>query len=130
MSLQAAAANKASMPVDDHRLGAVALRHLAGVGLDLAAAVSTPYDQPDHCGCGVAERHRWPAIGLHPSSGWRMARRQRRWFGRRFRLIELCQDRLERRETRRHRIAIIIDRAAEQLGEGERLVIGQFECHN
>jgi hypothetical protein len=29
------------MPVDDRRLGAIALRHFAGVELDLTAAVST-----------------------------------------------------------------------------------------
>jgi hypothetical protein len=45
----AAGAGKASKPVDDRGLGAIALRHFAGVGLDLTAAVSTPYDQPHHC---------------------------------------------------------------------------------
>ena len=42
----AAGARKARVPVDDGGLGTVALGHFAGVGLDLAAAVSTPYDQP------------------------------------------------------------------------------------
>jgi hypothetical protein len=46
-------AGKASMPIDDRCLGAVPLRHFAGVGLDLTAAVSTPYDQPHRRRCGV-----------------------------------------------------------------------------
>jgi hypothetical protein len=44
--LTARSARKASVPVDDRRLGAIALRHFAGIGLDLAPAVATPYHQP------------------------------------------------------------------------------------
>ena len=62
----AAGARKARVPVDDGGLGTVALGHFAGVGLDLTAALSTPYDQPHHRRCGVAQRHRRPAIRLHP----------------------------------------------------------------
>jgi hypothetical protein len=43
-------------------LGAVALGHLGGVGLDLMVAIEAPDDQPNVGRCGVAEHHRWAFI--------------------------------------------------------------------
>jgi len=62
----AAGARKASAPVDDRRLGAVTLRHFAGAGLYLMAAIETSHNQANAGGRGVAERHGWPAVGLYP----------------------------------------------------------------
>jgi hypothetical protein len=45
---RAAAAFRATqprMPIDDRRLGTVPLGLLSGIGLDLMAAISAPYDQ-------------------------------------------------------------------------------------
>jgi hypothetical protein len=63
----AAGAHKAIPPIGNSHLGPVSLHHLAGVGLDLTAAVSTPNDQPDPGLGSVTERHRRTAIGLHRS---------------------------------------------------------------
>jgi hypothetical protein len=42
LSAPAAGAHEASVPIGNGRVGAVTLRHFAGVGLDLASAVATP----------------------------------------------------------------------------------------
>jgi hypothetical protein len=53
------------MPIRDGHLGAVALGHFGGVGLDLMPAIETPDDQT-HARCrGIAERHRWTVVGIH-----------------------------------------------------------------
>jgi hypothetical protein len=63
--------------------------------------------------------------------GWRIARLQGRCrSGRRLRRIELRQDRLQRRQPRRERVGVIIDRAAKKPGKGGRLVVGKIEHHN
>ena len=49
----ALAAHKSRMPIRDGHLGAVALGHLGGVGLDLMAAIETPHDQPHPGRSGV-----------------------------------------------------------------------------
>jgi hypothetical protein len=46
MPAAATGAHETLAPFGDGRLGAVALGHRAGVGLDLPAGVSTPYAQP------------------------------------------------------------------------------------
>ena len=40
----------------DGQLGAVALRHVARIGLDLVAAIAAPYDEPRMGRGGAAER--------------------------------------------------------------------------
>jgi hypothetical protein len=65
MFAPALAAQKPPVPVGNTHLGAVALGHFGGIGLDLAAAVEAPHDQPHMGRSGVAERHRWAAVGVH-----------------------------------------------------------------
>ena len=61
-------AHKASAPDGDADVGSVLSRDLGGIGLDLTAAFSAPYDEPNHGRRGFA-RPSWAARGraLSPS---------------------------------------------------------------
>jgi hypothetical protein len=54
------------MPIDDRRLGTVPLGLLSGVGLDLMAAISAPYDQTNAGRRRAAQRRRRTELGFHP----------------------------------------------------------------
>src|SRR5437879_2067599 len=56
--------DQALTPIRNRHFGAVAPRHLGGIGLDLMLAIA-PNDQPD-AGVGrVPEPHRWAMINFH-----------------------------------------------------------------
>jgi hypothetical protein len=67
----AAAAGRADeplAPLRNRHVGAILLRHLGGVGLDLMAARLAPHDQPHAGRSRVAERHRRPGSRFHQPS--------------------------------------------------------------
>jgi hypothetical protein len=60
-------------PIGHRCFGAVPLGHLGRVGLNLMLTILAPNDQPDPCGGGATQRHRWTGLGFHRCwSGRRM----------------------------------------------------------